>query len=95
MAWGFTYPTYLHKLASIQNKAVKVIGGGNFSECNTILCKTENTGLILLDLYKFETVKLVHDHVNSKLPFSISDHFKKPGEVSNRTTKNLVNQYNL
>ena len=69
VAWGFTFPTYLHKLASIQNKAVKLIGGGHFLESSTHFYAKLKI-LQLLDLYKFETVKLVHDYMNSKLPLS-------------------------
>ena len=35
VAQGLTFPTYLHKLASIQNKAVKLVVGGNFLESTT------------------------------------------------------------
>ena len=28
MVWGSTFPTYMIKLESLQNKAVKIIGGG-------------------------------------------------------------------
>ena len=35
VAWGSTFPTYLYKLASIQNKAAKLIGGGHSLENST------------------------------------------------------------
>ena len=66
MAWGSTFPTYLHELASIQNKAVKLIGGGQFLESSTQFYAKLKI-LKLLHLYKFETAKLVHDHMSSFL----------------------------
>ena len=35
VAWGSTFPTYLHKLASVQNKEVKLLGGGHFLQIST------------------------------------------------------------
>ena len=51
--------------------------------------------LKLLDLYKFETAKLVHDYMNSKLPLSFSDYFNESCDVSNRSASTSVNPYNL
>ena len=62
MAWDFTFPTYLHKLAFIQNKAVKLIGGGHFLESSTHFYAKLKI-LKLLDLHKCETTKLVHDYM--------------------------------
>ena len=30
--WGFTHPSYLKKLITLQNKAVKLIGGGHYND---------------------------------------------------------------
>ena len=68
MAWNSTFLTYLHKLASIQNKAVKLISEGHFLESSTQFYAKLKI-LQLFDLYKFETAKLVHDYINGKLPF--------------------------
>ena len=94
MAWGSTFPTYLHKLASIQNKAMKLIGGGHILESSTHFYAKLKI-LKVFDLYKFETAKLVHDYMNSKLPLSFSDYFNKSCDVSNRSTRTSVNPYNL
>ena len=83
MAWGSTFPTYLHKLASIQYKAVKLIGRGHFLETSThFYAKLKIHVLKLLDLYNFETGKLVHDYMNRKLPLSFSNYFNKSCDVS-------------
>ena len=81
MALGSTFPIYLLKLASVQNKAVKLIGGGHFLESATQFYAKLKI-LQFLDLYKFETVKLVHDYTNSKVPLSFSDYFNKSCGVS-------------
>ena len=94
VAWGFMFPTYLHKLASIQNKVVKLIGRGHFFESSTQFYAKLKI-LKLLDLYKFETAKLVHDCMNSKFSLSFSDYFNKSCDVSNHSTRTLVNPYNL
>ena len=94
VAWVFTFPTYLHKLASIQNKAVKLIGGGHFLESTTQFYAKLKI-LKLLDLYKFENAKLVHVYMNRKLPLSFSGYFNKSCNVSNCLTRTFENPYNL
>jgi len=32
IAWSSTYKTYLKKLSTLQNKAVKIVGGGKYFE---------------------------------------------------------------
>ena len=88
------FSTYLHKLAPIQNKAVKLIGGGHFLESSTHFYAKLKI-LKLLDLYKFETAKLVHDYMNRKLLLSFFGYFNKSCDVSNRSTRTSVNPYNL
>ena len=60
VVWGSTFPSYLKKLNSIQNKAVKLIGGGNYLDRVTPYYSKLNI-LKLPDLYKLETVKFVID----------------------------------
>ena len=85
---------HLLKLASIQNKAVKLIGGGHALESSTHFYANLKI-LKLLDLYKFETAKLVHDYMNRKLPPSFSGYFNKLCDVSNCSTRTSKNLYNL
>ena len=73
---------------------MKLIGGGHVLESKTqFLAKLKI--LKFFRLYKFETAKLVHDYINSKLPLSFSRYFNKLCDVSNRLTITSVNQYNL
>ena len=94
VAWCSTFSTYLHKLASIQNKAVKLIGGGHLLESSTHFYAKLKI-LKLLDLYKHETAKLVHDYMNRKLPLSFSGYFNKSCDVSNCSTRTSEKPYNL
>ena len=92
MAWCSTFPTHLHKLASIQNKAVKLISRGQFSESTTqILLKI----LKLPDLFKFGTAQPVHNYINSKFPLFLFDYFNIYYDVSKRSTRISTNSYNL
>ena len=79
VAWGSTFPTYMSKLESLQNKAVKIIGGGTTRESPTPF-HGQLKILKLTDLYKFEIAKLVHDFLHDKLPSStvFSHLFKNP-----------------
>ena len=94
VAWSSTFPTYLHNLASIQNKTVKLISEEHFSESKTQFYAKLKI-LKLLDLYKFKIAELVYIYINSKLPFFFSHYFKKACDVSNRSTRSLVNPHNL
>ena len=94
VVWGSTFPTYLLKLASIQNKPVKLIDEGHVLE-SSIQFYAKLKILKLLDLYKFKTAKLVHDYMNRKLPPSFSGYFNKSCDVSNYSTRTSENPYNL
>ena len=58
-AWGSTFPSYIEKLNILQNKAVKLIGGGNYLDRATPYHSKLNI-LKLPDLYKLEIAKFVH-----------------------------------
>ena len=59
VAWGSTFPSYIEKLNILQNKAVKLIGGGNYLDRATPYYSKLNI-LKLPDLYKLEITKFVH-----------------------------------
>ena len=78
MDWGSTFPTYMSKLESLQNKAVKIK--------NQVVVLPEKPNSIygqlkilkLTDLYEFEIAKLVHDfswwwyYQKSPTPFTVN-----------------------
>ena len=60
VVWGSTFPTYLNRLAALQNKAIRVIGGCNYNDRVTPLYLKFEV-LKLAELYKLEVAKLVYD----------------------------------
>ena len=92
---GSTFPTYMSKLESLQNKAVKIIGGGTTRESPTPFYG-QLKNLKLTDLYKFEIAKLVHDFLHDKLPSSsvMSHLFQKSLQISHRFTRSSSNKTN-
>ena len=64
--WGSTFPSNLNKLASLRNKAVKLVTGGKYQDHGTPFYSQLNV-LKLLDLVKHETAKIVHCHLHPLL----------------------------
>ena len=94
VVWGSTFPSYLKKLNSIQNKAVKLIGRGNYLNRATPYYSKLNI-LKLPDLYKFETAKFVYRFMHNTLSQSFSDFFVEASEISGRTTRSSGNCHSL
>ena len=96
VVWGSMFPTYMSKLESLQNKAVKIIGGGTTRESSTPFYGQLKI-LKLSDLYKFEIAKLVHDFLHDKLPSSsvFSRLFQKSLQISHRFTRSSSNKNKL
>ena len=94
VVWGSTFPSYLKKLNSIQNKAVKLIGGGNYLDRVTPYYSKLNI-LKLPDLYKLETAKFVYRFMDKTLPQCFSVFFVKVSEISGRTTRSSGNRHSL
>ena len=65
--WGSTFPSYINKLKSLQNKVVKTIGGGSSLESPTKFFNNFSI-LKLSDLFKMEVAKIVHSHFTNNLP---------------------------
>ena len=65
--WGNTYVTHLKRLKSFQNKAVKVIAGGQYLDDSTAQYKQLNI-LKTEDLYTLKVTKLMHKFYQNKLP---------------------------
>ena len=88
VVWGSIFPSYLKKLNLIQNKAVKLIGGGNY--LNRAMPYYSKLKIFKLSdlLYKHETAKVVYWLMRNTLPQSFSDFYVKVSEISGRTTGN-------
>ena len=69
--WGNTYEKYLKRLRTLQNKAVKVLGGGRWQDHASAYYSQLNI-LKLEDLYTYEVAKLMHKYSQNKLPKKLS-----------------------
>ena len=88
--WGSTFPSYLNKLASLQNKAAKIVAGSKYRDHVTSFYSQLNV-LKLSDLFKHETAKIVHRHLHFHLspllsPRFISSLVKYPHESPEQST---------
>ena len=94
VVWESTFPTYLNRLAALQNKAIKVIGGCNYNDSATPLY-LEFEVLKLVELYKLEVAKLIYDCIHNNIPYSLSNMFIQTSQISARTTRSSINTNNL
>ena len=91
--WGSSFPSHLKKLTVLQNKAIKVIGGGLPRDRATPFYYKLNI-LKLSDLFKLEIGKFVYAHFNNKLPFILSGYFSLTSEVSQKNTRSTLSRTN-
>ena len=70
--WGSTHPFYLKKLITLQDKAVKLVGGGLYNDKASPFYSQLKI-LKLSYLYKFEIGKFVNAHFQNRLPLNISN----------------------
>ena len=85
VTWGSTYPTYLMKISTLQNKVVKLIGGGAFQDRATPFEYKLNIPK-LTDLYKIEISKLMYNivHRPRHLPNNFSKYIEKACKIPKR-----------
>ena len=71
--WGSTYPSYFAKLSTLQNKAVKIVGGKIFDRVTPFYTKLNIPKL--QDLYTVEIAKLTYNFIHQPnfLPNMLSD----------------------
>ena len=86
VVWGSSYKSKLKKLLSLQNKVVKLIGGGLLRDKATPFYS--QLGILkLTNLFKLEVGIFVRAHFKNKLPTSLSDYFILTSEVSQKNTR--------
>ena len=80
---GSTFPTYLMKISTLQNKVVKLVGNGAFQDRDIPFYYKLNI-LKLTDLYKIEISKLMYNivHRPRHLPNNFSKYFEKACKIS-------------
>ena len=93
LIWGSSFPSHVKKLTVLQNKAIKLIGGGLPRDRATPFYFKLNI-LKLCDLFKLEIGKFVHVHFNNKLPFTPSGYFSLTNEVSQQNTRSTLSRTN-
>ena len=71
ITWGSTYKTYLKKLATLQNKAVKIVGNGAWNDRAT----PYYAKLKLQALVKLETAAFVYNYKSGQLPSTFQNYF--------------------
>ena len=83
--WGSTFPTYLKKLITLQNKAVKFICAAKFCDSSSSYYKRYKI-LKLKDLYKLEVGKFIHAIFKKMLPKNFSN-FILTSQISEKSTR--------
>ena len=94
--WGSTYPTYLMRISTLQNKVVKLVGGGAFQDRAAPFYYKLNISKFT-GLYKIEVSKLVYNlvHRPRHLPNNFSKYFEKSCKISQRSTRSTTQESDL
>ena len=76
----------------LQNKAIKVIGGGKWRDCATPFHKKLKI-LKIVDVYKLETAIFMYKYSTNKLPAGMNNLFQETSQVHTKFTR-TANQNN-
>ena len=84
--WGSTFVTYLSKLQTLQNKAIRIIT--NFDLRTPIIPKYRNLKILkITKLYTFEIAKLMHQHSKNSLSSCFSTFFTLLSDIHEKTNQ--------
>ena len=86
LTWSSTFKSYLKKISVLQNKAVKIVGGGKWMEKATPFYSHLKI-LKLVDLIDFETAKFMHKYLSQKLPTNFDNYFKILSKYQTKSTR--------
>jgi len=78
--------SYLSKLNKLQNKALRIAMGKSWNDSAYPLYRNQNI-LPLPLMIKFETAKLLHKHINSRLPINFENYFTLVNSRHSRRTR--------
>ena len=92
--WGSTYPTYIKRLKSLQNQAVRAVARCHYRDDVKPYYFKFNI-LQLDDLFKHEIAKFVYCYLTNKTPNSFRNYFCKTLEHSSRVTRQSSDNSNL
>ena len=91
LLWGSTSKTCLSKIKVLQNKAIKVIGGGKWRDRATPFYKLKI--LKIVDVYELETAIFMYKYSTNKLPAGMNNLFQETSQVHTKCTR-TANQNN-
>ena len=86
ITWNFTYKTYLEKLASLENKAVKIVSNGTWNDRATPYYANLKI-LKLQDLVKLETAAFAYNHKSGKFPSTFQNYFTALNNIHAKPTR--------
>ena len=86
ITWISTFKTYLKKLSIIQNKAVKIVGGGNYCDRATPFYSKLRI-LKLVDMVFLEKALFMFKFKMKMLPDQFSNYFMKTCQVYQKFTR--------
>ena len=84
--WGSTFPTYLKKLITLQNKAIKFICAAKFCDSSSPYHKRLKI-LKLTELYKLEVGKFIHANCKKMLSKNLSNYVILTSQISEKSTR--------
>ena len=88
--WGSTFKSYLKKLTSLQNKIVKIIGGGRWQERATPYYHKLKI-LKLQDLFQLELAQFMFKYKSNALPTNLSNLFQSVEKIHSKGTRSITN----
>ena len=91
LVWGNTYPTYLSKLITLQNKALRIVTKSGWYQ-NVLPLYQKFNLWNLQNLHKFETAKFMHNQINQRLSpnyFTLAK-FSRSRQTRTTATSNLI-----
>ena len=74
IVWGNIYPTYLSKIITLKNKALRIVTKSGWYQ-NVLPLYQKFNLLNLQNLHKFETAKFIHNQINHRLSPNFNNYF--------------------
>ena len=86
ITWSSTFKTYFEKLSTLQNKAVKIVGGGKYYDQATQFYEKLHI-LKLVDMVFFEKALFVFKFKMKMLPNQFSNYLTEASQVYEKFTR--------
>ena len=89
--WESTYKSHLEKLSSLQNKAIRAVGGAEWNESSSPLFY-KFKALKFYDVCKYELAKFMHHVQNKTLPTTLTNFFDDVKNDLNLNTRSRTRE---